>query len=86
MTRHFFQQELTGEQMSRLEAVFDDNSIALRGKYDYSTDEGRLTPAVVEQMAGEYDTVDEYLVGLENLPHVFKAQAERAKEAGTQYL
>lgn len=76
MTRHFFQTELTDEQNKQLKEIFDDNSIAKRAEYDM-TDEGQLTPAVVEQMAGEYDTVDEYLEGLRNLPAVFKAEAER---------
>lgn len=55
MTRHFFQEEQLEEAHERrLEAVFCD-------QYE-------LTPAVVEQLAGEHDTVDDFVTALEALP------------------
>lgn len=55
MTRHFFQEEqLEFEHEKRLEGVFRDRC--------------QLTPAVVEQLAGEHDTVEEFIGALEALP------------------
>lgn len=55
MTRHFFEEvELQHEQRGRLREIFET-------KRD-------VTPAVVEQLAGEFDTVDGFLAALEGLP------------------
>lgn len=76
MTRHFFQRD----QKGRLEASFDEQiGVAQRRRLDRSCDQGRLTPAVVDQMAGEYDTVDEFLEALEGLPGVLRRQLERRR-------
>lgn len=78
MTRHFFQTDLTSEQQVRLAAIFDEDiGVAQRRLFDRSRDHGRVTPAVIEQMAGEYDTVDEFLEGLEALPVMLRDQLER---------
>lgn len=74
MTTHFFQTELTAEEKTRLEAVFSEESVALRRKAGFSLiegddkNDGYLTPAIVEQMAGEYEDVDEFIAALEGLP------------------
>lgn len=79
MTRHFFKTDLTAEQMSRLEAVFDESAEASRRLFDRSRNQGRLTPAVIEQMAGEYDTVDEFLDALEDIPAMLKQHLEKKR-------
>lgn len=55
MTRHFFQEEQLGlDHAERLETVFNDRR--------------QLTPAVVEQLAGECDTIGDFVAALEALP------------------
>ena len=55
MTRHFFPgEQLEPSHAGRLETVFND--------------ERQLTPAVVEQLAGECDTIDDFVAALEILP------------------
>lgn len=55
MTRHFFNDvRLEHEQQERLREV--------------CATKRELTPAMVEQVAGEFETVDDYLAALEILP------------------
>lgn len=73
MTMHFFPEEgerLTDERKARLKAVFSEESAALRGRpgSNYGgVDGGQLTPATVEQLLGEHEEVDEFLLALEEL-------------------
>lgn len=69
MTRHFFGVEtLTTDQDSRLRAVFDDSSPASGGAMGGGGEGREITPATVEQVAGEFDTVDTFIEALEALP------------------
>lgn len=82
MTIHFFQKELTAEQKARLKAVFDEASVARRREAGLSlgngddSNGGELTPAIVEQVAGEHEDVDEFLAALEGLPEAGKMSRE----------
>ncbi|CAN0107280.1 unnamed protein product [Ectocarpus sp. 12 AP-2014] len=74
MTKHFFPEEsesITDEQKKRLQDVFSDEAAAVRckrtSKRGGGADGGQLTPATVEQMLGEHDTVDDFLDALERL-------------------
>lgn len=80
MTMHFFQTELTSEQRARLEAVFGERAVASRRMFDSTGDEGHLTPAVIEQLCGEYDTVDEFLASLEEMPDTLRQQAQKTQK------
>ena len=71
MIRHFFKvNQLTADQDQRLRTIFDEDSPS---HGDWVADErkgseaaGRkITPAVVEQLAGEFDYVDDFLSALE---------------------
>lgn len=85
MTKHFFPEESAGGDLSqehkrRLRAVFSKDSVARRGKPTSrcgGADEGKLTPATVEQMLGEHDMVDDFLDALEGL-----AEDKGGKKAG----
>lgn len=79
MTCHLFQTQATTEQKRRLEALFDENAAASRRAFDRSGDEGRLTPAVLEQMAGEHEKVDDFLDALEGLPEAMREQSEKMR-------
>lgn len=77
MTSHFFGKQLTSSQEQLLQEILGEEMTEQRRQFDTGEDEGKLTPAVVEQMAGEYDTIDEFLQALKDLPDVLKAEAER---------
>ncbi|CAM9351159.1 unnamed protein product [Ascophyllum nodosum] len=74
MTEHLFQVELTEDQKARLDAVFGEAAVARRKEAGFSVGQGQsygeLTPAVVEQLAGEFDEVEQFLGELEQLPEV----------------
>lgn len=72
MTLHYFQMDqLTPMQDKRLRAVFEEHppvyKCASAGGYHAARmgDRGRFTPAVVEQLASEYDTIDDFIGALE---------------------
>lgn len=72
MTLHYFQMDqLTPMQEKRLQAVFEEHPPARKcppdGGYHAARmgDRGRFTPAVVEQLASEYDTIDTFIGALE---------------------
>lgn len=54
MTRHFFEMELEQTEKERLREVCEKKR--------------ELTPATVEQLAGEHDALDDFLTALEALP------------------
>ena len=74
MTEHLFQVKLTDDQKARLDAVFGEAAVARRKEAGFSLGHGQsygeLTPAVVEQLAGEFDEVEQFLGELEQLPEV----------------
>ncbi|CAM9351235.1 unnamed protein product [Ascophyllum nodosum] len=74
MTEHLFQVKLTNDQKARLDAVFGEAAVARRKEagfsLGYGQSYGELTPAVVEQLAGEFDEVEQFLGELEQLPEV----------------
>lgn len=73
MTRHFFEvDQLTVGQDQRLRSVFDEDrpllgdSVVGRSTKEAEGGAGRkITPAVVEQLAGEFDDVDTFIGALE---------------------
>ncbi|CAN0508514.1 unnamed protein product, partial [Ectocarpus sp. 12 AP-2014] len=71
MTKHFFPEEsesITDEQKKRLQDVFSDEAVALRRRpaSNYGGGErGQLTPATMEKVLGEHETVDDFLEALE---------------------
>lgn len=78
MTRHYFQvDKLDAEQEARLKVVFQEypaSSVGVgRGSPRGSRrsdgrdigDRGRFTPAVVEQVASEHESVDDFITALE---------------------
>ncbi|CAN0082389.1 unnamed protein product [Ectocarpus sp. 12 AP-2014] len=71
MTKHFFPEEsesITDEQKKRLQDVFSDEAVALRRRpaSNYGGgDRGQLTPATMEKVLGEHETVDDFLDALE---------------------
>lgn len=72
MTCHYFDVEnLRVDQDERLKAFFAEplassaRSPSFRGR---GQGRGFITPALVEQLAGEFDTVDSFLEALEALP------------------
>ena len=73
MTRHFFEvDQLTVDQDQRLRSIFDEDQppspcdrVVGDGSGAGGREERTITPAVVEQLAGENDTVDEFIVALE---------------------
>lgn len=73
MTRHFFEvDQLTLAQDLRLRSVFDEDrtfhSNGGGGMHEGGGGAGRkITPAIVEQLAGEFDYVDEFIGALEAL-------------------
>lgn len=72
MTRHFFEvDQLTVAQDQRLRSVFDDDRPSHSnggGMQETGDGVGRnITPAVVEQLAGEVDYVDDFIGALEAL-------------------
>eukprot|EP00904_Undaria_pinnatifida_P012125 jgi/Undpi1/8042/HiC_scaffold_24.g10514.m1 len=65
MTRHFFEVDhLTVDQDQRLRSIFGDGGGGGGGEAGEG-EKKNITPAVVEQLAGEFDTVDEFIVALE---------------------
>ena len=72
MTRHFFQVDgLTARQDERLRSIFDDrlpsagDGVGGGGVNEAGYAAGRtITPAVVEQLAGEFDYVDDFIAAL----------------------
>jgi len=71
MTRHFFEvDQLTVNQDQRLRMIFDEDRPS-HGDGVEDEREGtkaarrQLTPAIVEQLAGEFDYVDEFIGALE---------------------
>lgn len=63
MTRHFFAvDELTADQDRRLRIVFVEDPPS---PGDGVVVGRNITPAVVEQLAGEFDTVDDFISALE---------------------
>ncbi|CAN0433199.1 unnamed protein product [Ascophyllum nodosum] len=72
MTLHYFQEDkLTPTQDKRLRVVFEEHSSTQKGFVRggncaaRNKDGGRFTPAVVEQLASEHETVDEFITALE---------------------
>lgn len=73
MTRHFFQvDQLTASQDERLRSVFGDDppspgdDVGSDGRKEAEGAAGRkVTPAVVEQLVGEFDYVDDFIGALE---------------------
>lgn len=78
MTEHLFSMELGDQQKARLRAVFENPVTAMapgkeelgvgHGPENIKTCDRMLTPAVIEQLAGEHDEVDGFLEALERLP------------------
>ena len=63
MTCHFFGvKQLTVDQDQRLRSIFDDDRPSLGDSVSR-----KITLAEVEQLAGEFDTVDDFIVALEDI-------------------
>lgn len=61
MTRHFFEvDELDSLREERLRKVFEASGGGSGGR--------KITPAMVEQLAGEFDTLDGFIEAMESLP------------------
>lgn len=78
MTEHLFSMKLGDQQKARLRAAFENPvTVMALGKEKLDVGHGpdniktcyrMLTPAVIEQLAGEHDEVDGFLDALERLP------------------
>lgn len=73
MTLHYFQiDRLKPHQEDRLKLIFQETSAppagarrgSSKGGHD-NGERGKFTPAVVEQLASEHETVDEFIAALE---------------------
>lgn len=89
MTKHFFPDVvITADQESRLEAVLSDDAIderrkasqeagSMAGGIVVDTNNGHITPAMLEQMAGEFDQIEAFLDALEGIPSVMRRNGRR---------
>ena len=68
MTRHFFQvEDLTASEHDRLRVVFGDGVASFSAAGGIGGNTHRITPATVEQLAGEHDSVGDFIEALEAL-------------------
>ena len=69
MTRHFFQvDDLKEEEHERLRAVFGDDEVSSCVDGGIAGTSHRITPAMVEQLAGEHESLEDFIEALEALP------------------